>query len=257
MLLSCAAAGGARAAPARITVASYPDLDRALKLALPAFARRHPGVAVNVVTLSHKDHHTAMTTALAAGGALPDLIALDMDFLGKFVDSAGLEDLSRAPYLAGGQASRFPAYAWRAGVNRRGEIKALPVDTGPGALFYRHDLLARAGLLETDLTHSWSGFIEAGRTLRARTGAYLVAHAQDLKDIRIRAGLADGEGVFFDPQGRSQVQTARFRRAFELALQARDAGIDARVRAWSNEWSEGFRRGAIATQMMGCWLGGT
>ena len=256
MLLSCAAAGGARAAPARITVASYPDLDRALKLALPAFARRHPGVAVNVVTLSHKDHHTAMTTALAAGAALPDLIALDMDFMGKFVDSAGLEDLSRAPYLAGGQASRFPAYAWRAGVNRRGEIKALPVDTGPGALFYRHDLLARAGLLETDLTHSWSGFVEAGRTLRARTGAYLVAHAQDLKDIRIRAGLADGEGVFFDPQGRSQVQTARFRRAFELALQARDAGIDARVRAWSNEWSEGFRRGAIATQMMGCWLGG-
>jgi len=73
MLLSCAAAGGARATPARITVASYPDLDRAVKLALPAFARRHPGVAVNVVTLSHKDHHTAMTTALAAGAALPDL----------------------------------------------------------------------------------------------------------------------------------------------------------------------------------------
>ena len=53
------------AAPVRLTVASYPDLDQALKLALPAFARRHPGVEVNVVTLSHKDHHTAMTTALA------------------------------------------------------------------------------------------------------------------------------------------------------------------------------------------------
>ena len=149
MLLSCAAAGGARAAPARITVASYPDLDRALKLALPAFARRHPGVAVNVVTLSHKDHHTAMTTALAAGAALPDLIALDMDFMGKFVDSAGLEDLSRAPYLAAGQASRFPAYAWRAGVNRRGEIKALPVDTGPGALFKALSVFA---LRDIDLT---------------------------------------------------------------------------------------------------------
>lgn len=62
-----------------------------------------------MVTLSHKDHHTAMTTALAAGAALPDLIALDMDFMGKFVDSAGLEDLSRPPYLARSQESRFPA----------------------------------------------------------------------------------------------------------------------------------------------------
>lgn len=256
MLLSCAVAGGASATPARITVASYPDLDRALKLALPAFTRRHPQVQVNVVTLAHKDHHTAMTTALAAGAALPDLIALDMDFMGKFVDSAGLEDLSRPPYRAQTFESRFARHAWRAGVNRRGEIKALPVDTGPGALFYRTDLAERAGLRETDLTSSWEGFVDAGRRLKARTGAYLVAHAQDLKDIRIRAGLADGEGVFFDAAGRCQVQSARFRSAFALALRARDAGIDAGVRAWSNEWSEGFRRGAIASQMMGCWLGG-
>lgn len=36
MLLTCAAAGGVSAAPVRLTVASYPDLDQALKLALPA-----------------------------------------------------------------------------------------------------------------------------------------------------------------------------------------------------------------------------
>ncbi|MBO9686114.1 MAG: carbohydrate ABC transporter substrate-binding protein [Mitsuaria chitosanitabida] len=256
-LLSCAAvAGVAQAAPIRLTVATYPDLDRALKLALPAFARLHPGVVVNIVSLAHKDHHTAMTTALAAGAALPDLIALDMDFMGKFLDSAGLEDLSRPPFHAAVDESRIARFAWRAGVNRHGEIKALPVDVGPGALFYRQDLLARAGLQENDLTASWTGFIAAGRKLRAATGAYLVAHAQDLKDIRIRAGLSDGEGVFFDAQGRSLVRTERFQRAFELALQARDAGIDARVRAWTNEWAEGFRRDAIAAQMMGSWLGG-
>ena len=256
-LLSCAAvAGTAKAASVRITVASYPDLDRALKLALLSFARLHPGVEVNIVTLAHKDHHTAMTTALAAGAALPDLIALDMDFMGKFLDSAGLEDLSRAPFNARSHESEIARFAWRAGVNARGEVKALPVDVGPGALFYREDLLARSGLHENDLISSWGGFLAAGRRLRAATGAYLVAHAQDLKDIRIRAGLADGEGVFFDAQGRSLVRGERFRQAFELARQAREAGIDAGVRAWTNEWAEGFRRDAIAAQMMGSWLGG-
>lgn len=257
MLMSCGVfAGVANAVPVRLTVASYPDLDRGLRLALPAFARLHPGVEVNVVSLAHKDHHTAMTTAIAAGAALPDLIALDMDFLGKFLDSTGLEDLSRPPFNARAYESQIARFAWSAGVNRRLELKALPVDVGPGALFYRHDLLDRAGLQENDITASWEGFIAAGRRLLARTGAHLLAHAQDIKDIRIRAGLSNDEGVFFDAQGQSLVRTERFRRAFELAGQARDAGIDARVRAWSNEWSEGFRRGAIAAQMMGSWLGG-
>ena len=243
-------------APVRLTVATYPDLDRALKVALPAFARRHPGVEVNVLSLGHKDHHTAMTTALAAGAALPDLIALDMDFMGKFVESAGLEDLSRPPYNADLQRAEVAKFAWQAGISRSGALRALPVDVGPGALFYREDLLARAGIAEQDLTRSWVSFIAAGQRIRASTGAYLIAHAQDLKDIYIRAGLLDGEGVFFDAQGRSLVQTPRFQRAFELALQARKAGIDAGVRVWTNEWAEGFRRDVIAVQMMGSWLGG-
>lgn len=256
-LLACApVATTAATRPVRLTVSTYPDLDRALKLALPAFRQRHPAVEVNLVSLAHKDHHTAMTTALAAGAALPDLIAIDMDFMGKFLDSAGLEDLRQAPFLAGAHQDQVARFAWRAGVNRRGEIKALPVDVGPGALFYRHDLLQRSGVHENDLISSWECFIDAGRRVRARTGACVLAHAQDVKDIRIRAGLSDGEGVFFDRDGRSLVRTERFHRAFELARQAREAGIDARVRTWTNEWAEGFRRDALAAQMMGSWLGG-
>lgn len=261
MLMSLAAAfvqaqTPSRQAPVRLTVATYPDLDRALRVALPAFARLHPEVEVNALSLGHKDHHTAMITALAAGAALPDLIALDMDFMGKFVESAGLEDLSRPPYNAHLRSGEVAKFAWQAGISRSGALRALPVDVGPGALFYREDLLARAGLNEPDLTRSWASFIASGQRIRAATGAYLIAHAQDLKDIYIRAGLKDGEGVFFDARGKSLVQTPRFQRAFELARQARAAGIDAGMRVWTNEWAEGFRRDVIASQMMGSWLGG-
>ena len=37
---------------------------------------------------------------------------------------------------------------------------------------------------------------------------------------------------------------------------ARNAGIDAKVKAWSPEWGEGFKRDKVASQMMGAWLGG-
>jgi multiple sugar transport system substrate-binding protein len=52
------------------------------------------------------------------------------------------------------------------------------------------------------------------------------------------------------------VTSPRFVRAFELARVVRQQKLDAKVIAWSNEWSEGFKRGTIATQMSGAWLSG-
>ena len=45
-------------------------------------------------------------------------------------------------------------------------------------------------------------------------------------------------------------------RAFELARKVRQQKLDARVSSWSNEWSEGFKRGTISTQLTGAWLAG-
>jgi multiple sugar transport system substrate-binding protein len=52
------------------------------------------------------------------------------------------------------------------------------------------------------------------------------------------------------------VNSPRFVRAFELARQVRQSKLDAKVSAWSNEWSEGFKRGTLATQLSGAWLAG-
>ena len=58
-------------APATITVASFPDLDRAVKTALPLWEKLYPQVKVKLVSLQIDDHHNSMTTALAAGARLP------------------------------------------------------------------------------------------------------------------------------------------------------------------------------------------
>lgn len=258
--LHAAPAGAASAAPGDeavvLRIAAFPDLDRGVRAALEVFRQRHPQVQVRLTSLGVGDHHTAMTTALATGANVPDLMAIDVDYIGRLSRSAGLHDLAAAPFGAAVFEGRLAAYALAAAQPAPGRQAALPVDVGPGALFYRVDLLQRAGIDEAALTQSWPGFIDAGRRLKQATGAYLVAHAADLAFIGIRSGLSAGDGVYFDVQGRPLVETDRFVRAFELARAAREAGIDARMRAWTNEWTEGLRSGRVASQMMGAWLAG-
>lgn len=239
-----------------LTVASFPSFDEAVKVAIPEFKKKYPDVEIKLVSLAYPDHHTAMTTALATGTKLPDVMAVEIGFIGKFAESGGLEDLGAAPYNAMQYQKQFARFTYPQAMSGLGKLAAIPADIGPGALFYRKDLLDKSGVTEADLTKSWEGFVEAGKKVKAATGAYMIANAVDLKDIYIRSGLKDGEGIYFDKGGKVLVDSPRFQKAFEIAKSARVAGIDGKIAAWSPEWGEGFKRDKIATQMMGAWLGG-
>jgi multiple sugar transport system substrate-binding protein len=239
-----------------LTVASFPSFDLAVKAAIPLYKKLHPEVEVKLVSLAFVDHHTAMTTALAAGGAVPDVMGVELSFIGKFVESRGLEDLGKAPYNGTQLTPKFAKFTVPLAMSGSGTLAAIPADIGPGALFYRKDMLDKAGVSEADLTKSWESYIEAGKKVKAATGAFLLANAVDIKDIYIRSGLKAGEGIYFDKKGQPLINTPRFQKGFELAKAARTAGIDAKITAWSNEWSEGFKRDKVASQMMGAWLGG-
>jgi multiple sugar transport system substrate-binding protein len=247
----------AQAQKTTLVVAAYPAVDDIVKASVGAFQKAHPQVEIKVVSREYADHHTAMTTALAASSGLPDVMAIEYGYLGRFSQSGGLENLSAEPYLADELAHRFTPYAWAQARHGRQGQTAMPGDIGPGALFYRQDLLARAGVEPAALSGRWEDLIQAGQQIKTRTGAFLVAHARDVKDVVIRAGVEPGQGIYFDAQGESLVGSApRFKRAFELARQVREAGLDARVNVWSNEWSESLRRDRVAIQMMGAWLSG-
>ena len=250
------AGSGVAFAGTTLTVAAFPAIDEIVRSALPAWHALHPDVEVKIVSRELNDHHTAMTTALSTAKGLPDVMALEIGYLGRFAQGTGLEDLSQPPYNLTRERGRFTAYAFDQATTPSGAVLAVPTDIGPGTLLYRADLLAKAGLKETDLTASWDGYVAAGAKLKAATGAYLLAHARDMKDILIRTGLQPGEGLYFNKDSRPLVTSPRFVRAFELARAVRRQQLDAKVTAWSSDWTEGFKRGGIATQMSGAWLAG-
>ncbi len=239
-----------------LTVAAFPLVDVIAKDLLKGWAQSRPGVRTQVISRQYDDHHTAMTTALSTSGHLPDVIALETAYLGRFSLGAGLEDLSAPAFGAERFKDRFVPFAIDTARNRQGAIVAMPSDIGPGSLFYRVDLLAQAGLKEADLTASWEAYVDAGLQLKARTDAYLIGDVRLLKDVVVRAGTPAGEGYFFDNQGRPQVTSPRFVRAFELARQVRQRGLDARVEVWLNDWAELLKRGRLATEISGGWMAG-
>ncbi len=253
-LLACA--GALAQTPITVVVASYPSLDEGIKAAIPIYKKLAPEVTIKLVSLSYGDHHSAMVTSLATGTSLPDAVGIEVNYLGRLIESGALEDLSKPPYNARNLSGRIVPFTLAQASRRDGVLAALPVDIGPGSLFYRADILAKAGVTEAQLTESWDSYIEAGRQIKAKTGVLLLPNASALQEVFIRSNIASGEGIYFDKQDKPLVNTPRFERAFALAKAARDAGIDGKITAWTNEWIEGFKRGTFATEMSGAWLAG-
>lgn len=254
--VTAAALSSAARAQQTLTVAAYPAVDEIAKSAIPMWKKKHPNVEIKVIGRAFADHHTAMTTALSTSSNLPDVMVVEYGYVARFAEGGGLEDLGAAPYNIKSQQARFVPYAFRQGTTNAGTVVAVPSDIGPGTLLYRDDLMKKAGLKETDLTQSWDSFVASGIKIKAATGAYLVAHARDVKDIVIRSDIKPAEGLYVDNKGKVLVGSPRFVRAFELAKKVREQKLDGRIGAWSNEWSEGFKRGTIATQLSGAWLAG-
>ena len=255
--LGVALAPSLRAAPARtLTVAAFPLVDQILRDAAPSWARRHPDVALDVVTRQYDDHHTAMTTALSTSVYLPDVMALESSYVGKFSNGGGLSDLLQPRYDIGRYRDRYVAYAYDQAINRKGQVVAAPTDIGPGTMLYRSDLLERSGLHEADLQPSWDAYVDAGMKIRKATGANLIGNVKTLKDLMIRSGLEKGQGIYFDSDSNVLVDTPRFHRAFEIALRVRRNRLDGHLDTWSNEWAEAFRRGQTATELGGSWMVG-
>lgn len=256
LLCTALASNVAYAEQVEISVASFPNFNQVAEAAAPLFEKKFPNIKVKVVSMAYGDHHNAMTTALATGASLPDVMSIEAGYIGRFAQSGGLENLDLAPYNAGEFTDQIVPFTLAQASNSDGELRAVPADIGPGALFYRQDTLEAAGVTQEELIKDWDSFIKAGIKIKAKTGNYLIASAVDIKNIYIRSNLKDGEGIYFDKEHNILVDSPRFKEAFRLSKAARDAGIDARVGAWSPEWTEGLKRGTISVQMMGAWLGG-
>jgi len=249
--MALGAISGVNAAEHEIRFDGFPDFDSSLKVILPDFEKQ-TNIHVDYLMNNHGDHHTKLTTNLATGSGAGDVIVVDVEKIGPFVASGGLVNLSEK-YNADQYQSLFAPYAWAQGKGADGGMYGIPVDLGPGVMYYRNDIFEKYGIDAKAAIKDWDSYIAAGEKLK-ENNIQLIASAADVAQAIIYTTVPEGEGLYFDKDGKSVVTSERFVKAFTVAKKIRDKGLDGRILAWSNEWYEGFRNGTFATQLSGAWL---
>ncbi|MGP3966108.1 ABC transporter substrate-binding protein [Streptomyces sp. 6N223] len=171
-----------------------------------------------------------LLTSMNARSNVPDItgikgedIAALLPNADRFIDLNTLGfDRLRSDYLE---------WKWKQGQSQDGVQVGFPIDIGPTALFYRHDLLADAGLpAEPDevaaATATWDDYFALGQEFtRAVPGAFWVRNTGTVFSMAMGQGssrLIDENNTFIGDQD-------HVRAAWDLAVRPYELGIDAKI----------------------------
>ncbi|MBP2703584.1 extracellular solute-binding protein [Microbispora sp. RL4-1S] len=119
------------------------DETAAFQKAADLYARSHPGVTIKVQTLSWDDAYAKMLAASSSRSG-PDLISGGMTWTIQFGLRGGMIDL-RSFGIEQLKTQAQPAQ-WKSAVSPDGTVYGIPLDMSTEALYYRKDLLKKAGL---------------------------------------------------------------------------------------------------------------
>jgi multiple sugar transport system substrate-binding protein len=197
---------------------------------VPAFERSHPGVTVRVQQIPWSAAHEKLLTAFV-GDSMPDLFQLGTTWIPEFAMLGALEPLDA--YVANSQTVAPDAYfagVWDAN-QIDGALVALPWYVDTRLLFYRSDLLARAGVATPPRT--WAEWSAAMERLKQSMGADHHAIFVPLSEweVPVVLALSQGAELLRDGDRYGNFESDAFRRAFAFYLDLFDRGFAARAGA--------------------------
>lgn len=260
----CATGGGAHpkakplttasgAAPkGKITIWSWDVAAKAMTRLGKSFEQSHPGTTVKVVDIGYDNAYDKITVGLGAGSGLPDVITVEGYKLPSYIAAYpdGLVDITDR---AARYRTSFSQAAWATVTDTRGHAFALPWDSGPCGLFHRTDYFRRAGVDPGELT-TWDRFIQAGVTIKARTGHRLLV--MDSREDTTLSMLLQQQGQGWFKDGRVAVDTPAAVRALTLMKQLVDRGLVDFENGWDGLVSA-THDGKTATTPTAAWWDGT
>ena len=249
------------AAKETIEVAVFPDLDKAYITLISNFMKDNPDISVKMRVNGFGDHHSALTTQIAAGSGAPDVAAVEISFIGQLGGGGGFENLLNAPYNAGKYKKDIVPFAWaQASVDAKTFI-AMPVDIGPACAFYRIDILKKYGIDYTTIK-SIDDLYRIGLKVTKKKGPdgkpeqWLLADDGDIFNMIIRSDSTR----YFDAKGKPVLNRPIVRMAAVWQKKFHDAGLSAQIGSWSPEWYAALKadpgKGAVVFQPSGAWLTG-
>jgi multiple sugar transport system substrate-binding protein len=210
------------------------------------FEREHPGVRIRVQQIPWSAAHEKLLTAIV-GRATPDIAQMGNTWIPEMVTLGALAPLS----VTLADSSNFPGIVATNVVD--GTLYGLPWYVDTRVLFYRKDILARAGYRA--MPESWAGWREAMLAIKrtAGPGQYAIFLPMNEWPPMAILGLQTGSPLV-TPQGFGAFRDPAFSQAFDFLLSLYRDGLAAPVS--SNEIAnlyQEFARGTFAMYITGPW----
>ncbi|MFJ4849275.1 MULTISPECIES: ABC transporter substrate-binding protein [unclassified Streptomyces] len=222
-----------------------------LKQVVSDFQAKYPKVKVKLVNAgTGNDQYTALQNAVQAGSGAPDVAQIEYYALSQFALGKSVTDLS--PYGAKDLSKAYSPGPWNA-VSLNNGVYALPMDSGPMAMFYNKKVLDQ---YKIKVPTTWDEYLDAARALhKANPKAYITNDTGDagfVTSLIWQAGghpyTVDGTKVkvdFSDPG------TKEFTAVWQKLISEK---LLAPISSWSDQWYKGLADGTIATLNTGAWM---
>lgn len=222
------------------------------------YHREHPNVTVKTKVADYGAHHDALTAGLASGSGAPDIAAIEVGFIAAF--KARPENFyNLLDFGAGDLQGDYLPWKWQQALTGDGSaLIGLPTDVGPMAMCYRTDLFEQAGL-PTDreevgaLWPTWSDFIEVGRRFTQATGVGFIDAGSQLYNAIVNQGT---EKYYRRDDTLVYASNPQVKKAWDLTMEAIQAGISAQIAPFTAEWNAGMQRGSFGVLTCPAWMMG-
>ena len=217
------------------------------------FERENPGIHVELQQIPWSAAHEKLLTA-HVGRATPDVAQLGNTWVAEFVALRALEPLG--PWIARStlvQPAGFFPGIWATNVVE-GEPYGVPWYVDTRLIFYRKDILARAGY--PSMPTSWPEWLAAMRAIKRVVGRDRYAIFLPLNEWTqpMIFGLQAGSPLLADDGTRGAFEGAEFRNAFRFYVDMFREGLAPPVsnNEVANLYQE-FERGYFAMYITGPW----
>ena len=133
----------------------------------------------------------------------------------------------------------------------------VPFDNGAVIGAYRTDILEQAGYTTADLTDiDWNRFIEIGKDVKAKTGAYMLSGQADSPD-QIMMMLQSAGASLFDEDGKpAMTDNDALKECIDIYKTMVDEGVYLEVNKW-DDYVTSITKGTVCGAINGNWISAT
>ena len=226
-----------------------------MKEAGARYTAKHPDVTFKIVDMAKADIEQKLQTTLASGmtKSLPDIVLVEDYNAPKYLRSfpGAFESMSGKINYDG-----FAKYKVDL-MTVDGKVYGLPFDSGVTGMYYRKDLLAKAGFSEADMQNiTWEKYIEIGKKVEAATGKKMLGIDPNDPGL-VRIMMQSAGRWYFDKDGKLDIKNNPALKA-ALTIQANlfKSNIVKPVAGWA-DYVGAVNKGDVASITTGVWITGT